>query len=396
MAINNDKAILGAGNIWVISKGRYTNPDLSHIVKGVNAGPIKEYRISELAQYMLNPNPIEVQKKLVGCEIYHNRPFFEKLSEKIREILPKGLRGTAIDKEIRPEVLISECQLNTPPLKDENLELHLKKAEELLRSYDPILKRLSKLDGSKISDIVAICGEIDKNRSWLKLQGNIDEKINYIFNAIFQDISVVLEKAHISDGLFELGGFDFQSFDPNTSYRLIKFTLDGKPKCCVLDPNNTVQYWIENIDVFHYLHLFEQSIQTNSKLQDSLDQCMEGKATPLKLFFNKQLEIDYSRENPPAIYKEVFEACNMRENERDAVINSLSSLQILISFNYAPQSNSGKEKLFTSISVMHDIRALESVKDNLPQLYSEITKRASLSEAGRFYLLDSIRGYVNE
>ena len=59
------------------------------------------------------------------------------------------------------------------------------------------------------------------------------------------------------------------------------------------------------------------------------------------------------------------------------------------------QTDSGQNKLYTQISVMHNVRALEPLKNELPQLYSEINKRASFSEAGHFYLLDSIRGYIN-
>ncbi|MDY6842770.1 MAG: hypothetical protein SVW57_01575, partial [Thermodesulfobacteriota bacterium] len=61
---------------------------------------------------------------------------------------------------------------------------------------------------------------------------------------------------------------------------------------------------------------------------------------------------------------------------------------------YIPQSYCVEQKLFTNISVMHDFRALEPIKSELPLLYSEIDKMTSVSEAGKFYLLDSIRGWA--
>jgi len=116
----------------------------------------------------------------------------------------------------------------------------------------------------------------------------------------------------------------------------------------------------------------------------------------LKLFFNHELEIDYSSTHPPEIYRQVFESCQMEVTERNVVINSLKNFQFGISLNYVLKSDSGKDKLCTSMSVMHDIRALDPIKDIVPEVYTEINKRAQASEAGRFYLLDSIRGYRNE
>jgi hypothetical protein len=74
----------------------------------------------------------------------------------------------------------------------------------------------------------------------------------------------------------------------------------------------------------------------------------------------------------------------------------LNYLQIGISFNYIPQPESAADNMITLISVLHDLRALELLRKNLPQVYHEIEKRGSVSEAGRFYLLDSIEGFNND
>jgi hypothetical protein len=44
---------------------------------------------------------------------------------------------------------------------------------------------------------------------------------------------------------------------------------------------------------------------------------------------------------------------------------------------------------------MHDVKALEPIKATLPDVYTQIYKKASLSDAGKLYLLDSLRGYQN-
>jgi DNA-binding Lrp family transcriptional regulator len=52
--------------------------------------------------------------------------------------------------------------------------------------------------------------------------------------------------------------------------------------------------------------------------------------------------------------------------------------------------------MMTLISVMHDLRALDVLRKNLPQVYAEISKYVSVSEAGKFYLLDSIEGFNHD
>ena len=382
-------------NIWIISKGSVGH-GLKKLFKDSSIGPGLEYRISDLALYLLNPNPIEVKKKLIGCEIRYRLPFFRAFKQKVRRLLPKRIFGAPNNEDVPTEIIMSPCNTKMFPLKDKGLERHFNRIDDFLQPYDSTLKRLSVLNMSKIDDVIGICEDFSNSRSWLNLQGDIHEKINYIIEFLSKDVGVFLQKAYLSDGLFEMRGFDFETYDSSRSHRLIKFFQNGKTKCCALNPDNSVRYWVEETGLIRYMQLLEQSIQMNHKLRDSINQCAEGYAKPLKLFFNKEFRIDYSNTHLPKIYKELFEAYTLEPDKKDAVVNILNNLQLGISFHYIPQFHSGKSELFTSISVMHDMKALEPLKDNVPQLYSDISKRASLSEAGRFYLLDSIRGYFNE
>ncbi|MBU0987390.1 MAG: hypothetical protein KKH68_09075 [Proteobacteria bacterium] len=384
--------------IWVISRGKYTDFDLSRIYDGVQSKTVTEYDLSDLGRYLLDPNPIQVKKKLIGCEIYYSRPFYH-LKETIRRVLPQKLQGLITPEQILPEVLLSDLATHQTPLKDRDLESHFDKIAERLKPYDAVIKRLSqlsKMEINKISDIIGTCRDIGGNLSYLKIQGSIDEKIGYICNFLLKDVGVVLEKAHISDGLFEMKGFDFASFDSKKSYRLIKFMSDKKPRACVINVDHKVEYWIENIRHIHYLQLFDQLIKMNPKLNKSLHLCTQGKAEPLKLFFNQDLEIDYSEANLPDVYRRVFEMYDIEPNKKDIVKRVLNHSQLGITFNYVPQTGSVDDRLFVNFSVMHNIRALDPIKDELPQVYSEINKRAALTEAGKYYLLDSFRGYKNE
>lgn len=113
-------------------------------------------------------------------------------------------------------------------------------------------------------------------------------------------------------------------------------------------------------------------------------------------FFHQQLEIDYSKAHLPQLYKEVVESCEMGRNEREVIVESLNQLQFGILFSCIPESDSGEKKLCANISVLHNLKALETIKNYLPQVYSEVSKRISLSRASSFYLLDSLRGFINE
>jgi hypothetical protein len=395
ITLHKKKDKLCPDRIWIISKGRYTNCDLSRIWEGVKKQTAMVYNISELARYLLNPNPIQIKKKLVGCEIHYRTPLYN-VKEKIRKLLPQKLRGLLKDNQIPVEVLKSDWDTDNSPGKDDNFESHLNKITELLRPYNPIIKSLNKIDPSKIYDVVGTCEDIGGHLSNLNIPGSIMDRLNYIRANISKDVGVILEKAYIADGLFEMKGFNFKSFDKNKSFRLIRFLINGISKACVLDSDNKVEFWIDDIKLVQYMLLFDQLIKIDPKLNSSLSLCTAGKAEPLKLLFSKPLEIDYSEAHLPEVYKGVFEKLNIGTNKKNVVKRVLNKSQVGISFNYVPKSVYDKRRLFVNFSVMHNFKALEPIKNDLPQVYSEINKMASVTEAGKFYLLDSFRGYKDD
>lgn len=387
-----NKKALFADKIWIISDGCFTDYDLSWVCEGKISGQVREYKISEITRYMLNPNPVHIEKKLIGCEIHYHQPLLKKINNSIRNLLPGKMHGILKAKAIPPESLVSISKSKHPPLKDSDLEAHVDSIYTLLQPYDALFKRLSKLDTGKIYDVLGTCEDFVNCRSYLNLNGTIEDKIKYIVNNISKSVRVTIKKAHISEGLFEMRGFNFTSYDPKKTYSLLKLKEDGETKYCVLNSDKRVEFWVEDPKLIYYMHLLEHSIKTNPNLEDSFNICIRGEAKPLKIFFNKQIEINYSMTHLPEMFKKVFETRAMGLNERDVVMNSLNSLQRIISFNYIPESGTGAKKMVTNISVMHDVRALKPIKLYLPQLYSEINKKAPVSEAGRFYLLDSIKG----
>jgi hypothetical protein len=380
---------------WIVSEGRDVNGDSGEIEGDPDQGTLREYRLSELARYLINPGSIEIKKRLIGCEIHYRKPRLTRIKEGFSRIFPKKIRQWINSNSRPPEVLVSNCKLKIPYMNNQDLEAHLLSIYEHLRSYDVVIKRLPHLKVQKIEHLIGICEDIGGNLSYLKLQGSVEEKIKYIATHISKDVGVVLRKAYQADGLFELRGFEFSSQRTEKTYRLVTYSTDGVPKACVMDSEDNVDFWVEDDELLKYLHLLEHSIRANPHLKDAFYLCRTGQAKAVKLFFNKKFEIDYSRTHFPKVYREVFNAQNIASKQRNLVKSSLNYLLIGVSLNYVPLTDGAEERLHTQISILHDLRAIETLKNNLPQVYSEISKSAFISEAGRFYLLDSIEGHSN-
>lgn len=389
--MNTRKALSNKKPMWIISESRPSafNPDT--IGEKNVSGPVKEYEISELAWYLLNPDPIVIQDKLVGCQIIYKSSGFRR----IRDAVLKPFRRKNPEASMTREY-ISTLHMKTYTFKDEDLENHFRKIYKALRPYDALLRMLSTLDDTKIRDITGICEDIAGNRYKLDLSGSTRDKLNYMVNYLLTPVKITMKKAYLSKGLFELRGFGFESFNPEKSFRLVRFSTDGKASFCVLGNGETKGFMVQDAKLIYWLQLFEQSLRTNDKLAESLALCVKGEARPFKLFFTRQLEFSYSQNHLPKIFRNNYDVSRMAPEDKNAVAETLNNQQRVISFNYIPHSNSGEEKMHTHISVMHDLKALEPLKDHFPTLYNEISENAPTSDAGNFYLLDSIKGCQDE
>jgi len=380
--------------IWIISDGMPINLDLSTICKEPISGPNTEYGISELARYLLNPNPITLEERIVGCKVQYRKPSSGGI-KRLLGIRRKGENKVPESNQSFTEEIISTSRIGTPDFQDEGLNRHFMKINKLLMPYDPVQKKLSGLNRENIEDIKALCEDMGKNRYQLNVQGSINDKINFVANSLSKKTKVIANKAYLLNGLFELRGFNCASFNAQARYRLIKVTQGTQLRYCVLSANYQFEYWVNDTVLINYMHLLEQCIQSDPKLREALALCAKGKAKPLKLFFAKQLGHDYSEKHLPMVYREVFNAHKISQDQKDTIADTLNKYQSIVSFNYVPLSGAGRYKLCTNISVMHDFRALEPIKSRLPQVYSAIDKKALVSDAGKLYLLDSLRGYQN-
>ncbi len=396
MLAKDSDSVQNANKIWIISEGRYSDIDLKRIAEGEVAGSCKEYAISDIGRYLLNPNAIEVKKRLIGGEIHYKLGAFKKIRRAFRKILPNTRKQREKAPLSAPQMIVSRYKLRMPAMKDPEFEAHLKSFFGMLRSHDSVPKKLALLDPGKIREIVGICEDFGENYSYLKLKGSIEEKIKYLENNFSKDVGVVLNRANIAEGLFELRGYDFGSYTPEKSYRLISYNGDGSQKACVLSRYNTVDFHLNDFNLIKHMHLLEQSLRVNPSIAKAFKQCVEGEATPVRLFFNNKLEIDYAKTALPTVYQNVFRTLDVGLNKSSLIKPILNYLQVGVSLNYILPEDDQDNRMYTHISVFHDFRALEPLRKNLPQVYSALLKQALISEAGRYYLLDSINGYSND
>lgn len=381
--------------IWIVSEYTASDTDLSAVVEEKVDELIKAYKISALGRYLLNPNSIEVKKKLIGGEIHHRQSKLNRIRRSIHRRLPAAFKRRKKNLPFTPEVVVSRYKLRLPVMQDPEFSEHLNHIYDQLKSYDSVTKRLANLDPHNIIQIVGICEDVGGNYSYLKLQGSIEEKIKYLAKHITKDVGVILSKAYVDDGLYELRGYDFKSFNPSVFYRLFVYKSGGMQRACLLTDQNKVEFYIANTHLLKHMLLLEQSLRANPGLSEAFELCTSGQANPIKLFFNQKLEIDYSKSPLPTIYQDALKAHKVKPNHRNLIKPILNYLQIGISLNYLLATEGNIDRMYTHISVLHDLRALEPLRKNLPRVYDSVAKRGFATEAGSYYILDSINGYNN-
>ncbi len=372
--------------VWVVSEAGPVRLDPAAFDPEADRGPVKECRISEIGRYLIHPGPVEIRKRLIGCEVHPSRRAPIRWLRRVQN----GLRRSAQRKQ--SDVILSGFKLKIPAVRDPDLESHLRRLADELRGYDPFVKKLGRLKTARIAHIIGICEDIGGGYSYLKLQGALEEKIRYLTANVGREVRVTLHRAHLSDGLFDLRGFPPAVFNPANAFRLVSYTRDGKPAACVLNASGHLDFRLADPHALRYLSLLEHTLSANPDLQRAFSKCFLGRARAVRLFFNTQLEVDYAKAGLPEVYRSIFRLAELGAGGRNILKPVLNFMQTAVSLSYLPAVDTDEEKLQTQISILHDLRALDPLRKSLPTVYAEISRRAFSSDAGRFYLLDSISG----
>jgi hypothetical protein len=382
--------------IWLISKERDLSLDLGEVFAGTRIESVKEYRISDIAKYMINPNPVKVNKRLVGCELVHRRSGWQALKQRMGTLFSKKEKGISRRGTNREELLTTMVLPDVSEIATPELNAHINHVYDLLTPFDAVVQKLSNLPKDTVMDVNGICEDLEGNRSFMHIREPVENKIQFIINNLSKNISVLLEKAHLKRGLFEMRGYDFKAYNPDNQNRLVKFVKDGKPGLCTITRDNRPEYMTGDVELITYLQMFELALKGNPRLENLIHTYCQGAATPTKIFFNQEIKTEYSRANLPLVYRKMEAKGTIGPREKKLITRVLNRKQFGLSFNYISRNGEFKDRVITSVFVMQDVNALEPIKLLAPGLYSTLNSRAAISEAGTFYLIDSIRGVQDE
>ncbi|MBI9090792.1 MAG: hypothetical protein JEZ12_16365 [Desulfobacterium sp.] len=224
--------------IWLISNGWDSSLDLDQIFPGLEIDSVREYRISDLANYMINPNPIKVNNRLIGCEIIHRKSGWQAIKQRMSTVFSKNGVDDPPKADPQGKLLISSILPGACAATTKALNTHISRIYDLLTPFDTLIQKISNLDKATVLDINGICEDLEGNRSFMRIAGPVEDKINFIAHNLSKEIQVLVEKAHFSEGLFEMRAFDFQGYNPDNHHRLVKFTQNGKPVLCTITHDN--------------------------------------------------------------------------------------------------------------------------------------------------------------
>ncbi len=377
-------------SVWFISSAESVDRDLIIGEFSKTDHELVAYKISALAEYMLNPAEVKINYKLVGCCIYFSDQNRSQLLLGLENLLPEKLKRGPTP----PQMVISDMDIDAGQIRDVNLQAHFDYIYHQLKGSDPVIRTLNHLDEDTVTDIEGVSRDAVGNISRINLAGPVRDKIAYIEENLFQEVPLTLKKAHLGEGLFELGGFDFPSFNPKTTYTLVRTIERGEGRAIVMTNDHKIHYEVEDVKFVFYLQLLEQLLKVNPELVDAFRVCIAGKATPLKLFFKSRLGIDYSPEKMPYLIQEVLKKHPIKPGQKEIVANALRDRQFGISFMYVPETVNGTPKQETNLSILHNFKELEAIEKEAPQVVSAIGSMVASTDVGKFYLLDKYKGYT--
>ena len=382
-------------SVWIITPGAYTDYDVATL--GIKAKPkrVMEYRLSDVGRYLIQPGPVEVKNQLVGCECdliptgrYRVRQTFARLF--------RGRPGGPSDTASVKQTFLARNAVKIPTLKDRQLAGHIENLRGMLQPLDPVFQHISDLDIGKLVDIHGVCQDEAGHRTLLTLKGSLATKKQYLLDSLLKPVRTTLASVHIADGLYEMRAWQSNLFKSQRRHRLVRFHVDGKFFACVLNANDRMAFWINDSRHLHRMVLLQQAVDTSPALAEAFNQCLADQARPMRLMFNPNLDIDYTRNRIPQIYRDLFNHMDVDRDLRRQVIRLLNHHQLGVSFSYVTQEGFGDPLPVTNISVMHDVKALEPLRTGAPQVFAAIDQRATQSEAGKYYLLENIRGRGDE
>ena len=390
------KAQLMLPNAWIITAGAPIDIDLAAI--GINAKPkrVLSYKLSDIGRYLISPGSVDVENRLIGCECDLNPTGWHRIRMAASRLNPLKSKQDIQPNPDARQVFLARHDMRIPPLQDCQLARHVDRMRRMLQPLDPVMQEITAMHTDRLEDIRGICEDEGGHRTLLKIGGDMDAKRRYVIDNMFGSVKITLPQVRIADGLYEMRGLKPDGYRAERQHRLLRFHVNGRFFACLLTPADKVAFWLDDIQHLHHLILLQQALETNGELKSCLEACLKGEARALRLMLTPEMDIDYARNRTPPVYQALFDTLHLDAAQQQGVIRSLSSHKIGVSFSYVSLRTFGDPRPTTSISVLHDVKALEVVRQNVPYLYAEISRKATRTEAGNYYLLESIKGRADE
>lgn len=381
---------------WIISPGAYTDIDLTAL--GIQAAPkrVMEYALSDIGRYLLFPGPFKIESRLMGCECDLKPSGWQRFKHAVASRFFRTGKAASAADAVQRRLCMAQLFVPLPSLHDPALARHLDGLRDLLRPFDPALQEIAGLDLDRVADVRGVCEDAGGHRTHITLSGDLATKRRYVLDNLLGRIPITLPQAHIADGLYEMRGLAARTYQAEHRHRLLRFHVNGEFFACLLNAAGRVAFWIDDAKRLHHLLIMQQALETDPVLASSIEGCLEGEAQALRLLINAKMDIDYSRNRLPRVYQELFQRLDLEGGVRKEVIRSLNAYQTGVSFSFTRPGGYGDAQATTSIAVLHDLKALDPLREKLPELYAAINRKASLTEAGKYYLLESIEGRPDE
>ena len=360
------KAQLMLPNAWIISAGAPIDIDLAAI--GINAQPkrVMAYRLSDIGRYLISPGSVDVENRLIGCECDLKPTGWDRIRRAAARLNP--LRSK---QDMRPspdrQVFLARYDMRVPPLQDRQLARHVDRMRRMLQPLDPVIQEITAMPTDRLEDIRGICEDEGGHRTLLKIGGDVDAKRRYVIDHMFGSVKITLPQVRIADGLFEMRGLRPDRYRAERQHRFLRFHVNGRFFGCLLTPADKVAFWLDDVRHLRHLILLQQALETNAELKLCLEACLEGEARALRLMLTPEMDIDYARNRTPPVYQALFDTLHLDAAQQQDVIRSLSSHKIGVSFSYVSLKTFGDPRPTTCISVLHDVKALEVVRQDVPQ-----------------------------
>jgi hypothetical protein len=395
-SLNSQKAQLMLPNAWIITAGVPIDIDLAAI--GINAKPkrVMAYMLSDIGRYLISPGSVDVENRLMGCVCDFKPTGWKRIRRGLARLNPlKSEQGVRPDPDAR-QVFLARYFLRIPSLQNRKLARHIGRLRDMLQPLDPVVQEIAAMNIDHLEDIRGVCEDEGGHRTYLKIDGDLEAKRRYVIDNVFRYVKITLPHVRIGEGLYEMRGLTPDGYRTGRRHRLLRFHVNGRFFACLMTPEDNVAFWLDDIRHLHHLILLQQALETNADLKSSFEDCLKGKARALRLMLTPEMEIDYARNRTPPVYQALFDTLHLDAVKQQDVIRSLKTHQMGVSFTYVSLEEFGDPRPTTSISVLHDMKALEKVRQDVPPLYAEIRCKATRTEAGKYYLLESIKGRADE